>query len=359
MMHRIISFFILVLGVIVISRAQETQTTAVPFLLIAPDSRASGMGEGGVALADNAWAVYWNPAGLAFQQGSEIAMTHTNWLPGLGLSDLWIAHLAYKQPVEELDGVVGGMLTYLSLGEFTETNENGPTPIGTWSGYEMAIAGTYSTKLSDRLGIGTSVRLIYSHLAPMGAGEEKGNGVATAFSFDVGLLYRPMMLKNFSFGANISNIGPNVAYVDKAQADPLPMYLRLGTAVKILESEYNNVTGTLDVARLLINRYGSQSDEFYKAFVTTWMYGNISEQIRRFNSSIGMEYWYGQPRVIGLRVGYFYEDPREGNRKFMTYGASIRYDIYGFDLSYISAFEEQSPLGETLRLSLSIGWGGQ
>ena len=81
-------------------QAQTAQTTAVPFLLIVPDSRASGMGETGVALADNAWATFWNPAGLAFQKGSELAMTHTNWLPGLGLSDIWIAHLAYKQPVE-------------------------------------------------------------------------------------------------------------------------------------------------------------------------------------------------------------------------------------------------------------------
>jgi len=80
---------------------RPTQTTAVPFLLIVPDSRASGMGEVGVALADNAWATFWNPAGLAFQKGSELAMTHTNWLPGLGLSDIWIAHLAYKQPVED------------------------------------------------------------------------------------------------------------------------------------------------------------------------------------------------------------------------------------------------------------------
>ena len=363
-------FVIAVAGILipVIGRAQVgAQTTAVPFLLIVPDSRASGMGEVGVALADNAWATFWNPAGLAFQKGSELAMTHTNWLPGLGLSDLWIAHLAYKQPVEDLDGIVGAQLTYLNLGEFTRTSTS-PDPIGTFTGYEMAFAATYSTKLSDQLGIGTTARVIYSHLADQGAGQEQGSGTSTGFCFDLGLMYRPLVLRipftgvdfgnSISFGMNISNIGPKMSYVDKAQADPLPMNLRLGIAYKFIQSDYNNLLATVDVTRLLVYRNGTASDEFYKAFFTTWTGTSISEQIRRFDTGLGLEYWYGSPKLIGLRVGYFYEDPREGNRKFMTFGAGLRYDIYAFDFGYLSAFEGQHPLDGTLRLSLSIGWGG-
>jgi hypothetical protein len=339
-------------------KAQVT-TTAVPFLLIVPDSRAEGMGETGVAIADNAWAVYYNPAGLAFQTGSELALTHTSWLPGLGLSDIWIAHVAYKQPVEELDGVVGGQFTYLNLGEFNQTSPAGPEIIGKFTGYELAFAGTYSTKLSEQLGIGTSVRVIYSHLAPFGAGQEKGNGTSTGFCFDVGLLYRPLFLdKSMSFGGNLSNVGPKMTYVDKDQADPLPMNLRLGVAYKAIESEFNNLSVTIDVNRLLVARWGATSDEFYKAFFTTWTQGNISEQIRKFTTGLGMEYWYGSPKLIAIRAGYFYEDPREGGRKFMTFGAGIRYDLYGFDFGYISTVEGQHPLDGTVRLTLSMGWGG-
>jgi len=343
-----------------IVQAQTTQTTAVPFLLIAPDSRAGGMGETGVAIADNVWAVYWNPAGLAFQNGSELGMTHTNWLPGLGLSDIWIAHLAYKQPIEQLDGIIGGQLTYLNLGEFNRTNSTGPEIVGKFTGYELAVSATYSTKLSEQLGIGTSVRIIYSHLADQGAGVEQGSGTSTGFCFDLGLLYRPLFFgKSLSLGGNLSNIGPKMTYVDRAQADPLPMNLRLGVAYKALESEFNNLTFTIDISRLLVARWGSSSDEFYKAFFTTWTQGNISEQIRRFTSGLGMEYWYGSPKLIAIRAGYFYEDPREGNRKFMTFGAGIRYDLYGFDFGYISALEGQHPLDGTLRLTLSMGWGGE
>ncbi len=360
---------ITVLGICAIKTvlAQSAITTAVPFLLIVPDSRASGMGETGVALADNVWATFWNPAGLAFQKGSELAMTHTNWLPGLGLSDLWLAHLAYKQPVEYLDGIIAFQLTYENLGEFNRTSDS-PDVIGTFNGYEMAVAATYSTKLADELGIGTSARIIYSHLANQGAGQEQGSGTATGFCFDIGLMYRPIVMripltgvdlgKDISFGMNIANIGPKMSYIDKAQADPLPMNLRLGIAYKVLESDYNNINATVEVNRLLVTRNGTSSDEFYKAFFTTWSNGNISEQIRRFDSALGLEYWYGSPKLIGLRAGYFYEDPREGNRKFMEFGAGLRYDIYGFDFGYLSAIDGQNPLDGTLRLSLSIGWGG-
>ena len=72
---------------------------------------------------------------------------------------------------------------------------------------------------------------------------------------------------------------------------------------------------------------------------------------------MGIEYWYGSPRLIALRFGHFFEDPSFGNRNFWTFGAGIRYDIYGFDFSYISAAENH-PLSDTIRFSLLIGWGG-
>jgi hypothetical protein len=350
---------------VTISHAQVT-TTAVPFLLVSPDARASGMGETGVAIADNVWAVYWNPGGLAFQNGSELGLTHTNWLPGLNLSDIWIFHGAYRQAVESLDGVLSGQLTYLNLGEFVHTQDS-PTPLGTFNAYELALTVGYATKLSSNVGLGINARLVHSYLAPFGTADEQGEGIATGFCFDIGLLYKPQVFripftnadlgKKLNLGVSISNIGPKLTYIDKAQADPLPMNLRLGFAYKVIESDYNNMTFTTEFIRLLVSRYGKTTDEFYKAFFTTWMYRTFSEQIRKFNTAMGLEYWYGSPKLLALRIGYFYEDPSEGNRKFLTFGAGIRYDIFGFDFGYISSFEEQHPLEGTLRLTASIGWG--
>ena len=90
----------------------------------------------------------------------------------------------------------------------------------------------------------------------------------------------------------------------------------------------------------------------------------MSEELRTINTAMGLEYWYGEPGdfLFAIRTGVFYEDPSFGNRKFVTFGAGIRYDIYGFDFSYLttSVFKggDNNPLNDTLRFTVSIGWGG-
>jgi len=167
---------------------------------------------------------------------------------------------------------------------------------------------------------------------------------------------------------NLSNMGPKVAYIDDAQADPLPTNVRLGFGFKLMNDEYNQMTLSLDFSRLLVRRRAeikdsvngqeviirsASVDPFYKAIFSVWGDGS---GLRKVNTSVGVEYWYGAPRLIALRVGHFFEDPSFGNRNFWTFGAGIRYDIYGFDFSYISAAENH-PLSDTIRFSLMIGWG--
>ncbi len=360
-------FLALVVGMVQTAYTQVV-TTAVPFLLITPDSRSGAMGEAGVATAaDDIWATFWNPAGYAFQNGSAVGLSRADWLPAFNLGDVWIAHAVYKQPVEEIDGVASVAFTYLNLGDFARTTID-PTVLETFKGFEFAIAAGYATKLTNNLGIGVNARYIRSQLAPFGAAQEQGKGVANGFSFDVGMLYKPETLfipftdldmgTRLKMGFNVSNIGPKIFYIDEAQADPLPMNLRVGLAYDVLQSEYNSFTITADVNRLLVRKYDDgSSDQFYKGFFTTWSGKTLDEQLRLFDSSIGLEYWYGSPKLIALRAGYFYEDPRSGNRKYMTFGAGIKYDSYGFNFSYINASQNEDPLGGTLRFSLSIGWG--
>lgn len=338
--------------------------SAVPFLLIAPNSRASGMGESGAGSVDDASAIYWNPAELAFLKGQEVSITHANWLPQFNLPDLFYDHLNYRMDVDAIGGTIGASLTYLSLGEFSVTRSDGPTVIDKFKSFEYAITAGYATKASADLGIGINVRFIHSALSPIGTESEQGNGIASTVSFDLAMMYRPEKLevpflgdfgKRFSFGVNLSNLGPKVTYVDAAQADPLPTNLRVGLGYKLLEDEYNNMQLGLDFSRLLVRRHeDGTSDPFYRALFSAWGDGS---GMKKVIVSGGAEYWYGAPRLIALRIGYFYEHPDYGNRKFLTFGAGIRYDIYGFDFSYISAADNH-PLSDTIRFSLLIAWGG-
>lgn len=357
---------------------------ALPFLLIAPDSRAGGIGESGTGLADNSAAIFWNPAGIAFLTGSEVSFTHSNWLPQFHL-DLFYDYATYRQYIEDLNGSVTASVTYMNYGEIVRTGSDSPEPIGTFRSFDAALTLGYATKLSNDWGLGLNFRIIHSRLADKPTEAEQGKGVATTVSFDVGAMWRPEhlnlpligdMSNRLSIGMNLSNIGPKIYYIDQAQADPIPTNFRLGFATRLYQDDFNSITMTLDFSKLLVdkgeafrgevdsNATPKQRKDFYEAIFTAWADQPLSEEIRDITTAMGLEYWYGQPGdfMFALRAGYFYEDPSFGNRKFVTIGAGIRYDMYGFDFSYLTTdvFKEgeNHPLNNTLRFTIFIGWGG-
>ncbi|MBD3411130.1 MAG: type IX secretion system outer membrane channel protein PorV [Ignavibacteriales bacterium] len=365
--------------------ARAQGEAAVPFLLIAPDSRAGGMGETGTGLADNSSAVFWNPAGAAFLTGQELSFTHSNWLPQFNL-DLFYDYATYRAYFEELDGNIMANVTYMNYGEFQRTLETGPEPVATFRSYDMAVTAGYATKLSEDWGVGTNFRLIHSRLADEPTGEEQGSGVATSVAFDLAAMWRPDSLvlpligdvsNRLSVGANLSNLGPKIFYIDQDQADPIPTNFRLGFAAQVFADDFNSLTLTLDFSKLLVSREPAVIDSvtnetiedgsvapFYEAIFTAWADDPLDQELADVVSTVGMEYWYGEPGdfLFSLRSGFFYEDPNHGGRKFITLGGGIRYDLYGVDFSYISTAPfkdaENHPLNETLRFTILVGWGG-
>ena len=351
------------LGVFARHGAAQTQvnqiiTTAVPFQLISPDARASGMGDVGAGVADNSNAIYWNPAGLAFQKGKEVYLTHSQWLPQFN-SDLFYEYANFKwNDVENFGGTIAANITFLNLGKFIYTTEQSPDPLGEFHSFEYSVALGYATKLSNEWGFGGNVRYIQSSLSPLTVGQEKQKGVGRSVSFDVSAMWRPdstyveELANRLAVGANVSNIGPKVKYVDVLQADPIPTLLRLGFSYKILKDEYNEILLAMDVAKLLVHRDDSSQyyDNLPKSFVTAWDKNTGKELML----SLGAEYWYDQ--LLALRAGYYTEGTYVGGRRYLTFGAGLRYDVYDFDFSYINTFEQNHPLANTLRFSLGINW---
>ena len=357
-----IKMCVLAVFIVLSGRVFAQGESAVPFLLIGPNSLNAGMGETGTGMINDASAMFWNPAGLGFQKGTQVSITHSPWLPGLGLSDLFYDFLAGKYYMKKLKGTLGVSITYLNIGKIIQTDEFG-NEIGNYQAFDCALAVGYGTKVSRDVGVGVVTRFIYSKLAVDPVAGEQGTGTAYDLSFDLSMLWRPSKTKmkflnnKFGLGVNLSNIGPKVTYVDNDQADPLPTNLRLGFAYDIYQSEFNNLTLTADFAKLLVKRReDGVSDPVYKGIFTSFG-GGIDNVMKSIQSSVGAEYWYGNPKLIGLRGGFFYEDPDRGKRKFITLGASIRYSMYGFDFSYINTIEENHPLANTLRFTLSVNFG--
>lgn len=349
---------------------------AVIFLQIEPDSRAAGMGNAGVALADNASAVFWNPAGLAYQEGAEVSFTHANWLPAL-VSDLFYEYLVGKYHVEGI-GTFGGHVTFLNLGE-QEYRDDSNVLLGTFRSYELAVGASFGRMVTDRLALGVGTRFIYSNLS---GGVDVGDTqtkAGTSLGFDLGALYtfdeietggiqlRPRL------GLNLANMGPKIGYTvgDAGRNDPIPTNVRFGGAVEARFDEFNRLNWALDFNKTLIDFDEEGSRPFYQAIFSSWRPIDVCRTapvstpegttcpdvetvsvFRQITIGTGFEYWYND--LFALRSGFFYEDPYNGNRTFLTFGAGIRYNFVGVDFSYIYPLEEDSPLANTIRFSLLL-----
>lgn len=329
----------------------QAGAAAVPFLLISPDARASGMGEAGTAIADNINAIFWNPGGLGFLRSRQIALSFSRWLPQFN-ADLFYSYATAGQYFKELDGTVALNFILMNLGEFVRTDNFGNT-LGTFRSNEFTLGVSYGTLIADDLGAGIQLRFIRSNLAPAAPGESVA-GIGTSGSFDLGILWKPRQLRiagvelddRLALGLNIQNIGPKMTY--RNEADPLPTNLRLGLAVQAVRDEFNDLKFAVDVSKLMVRRDSLGSDALPTSFITAWKNPGVEV-------AMGMEYWYQQ--LVALRLGYFTEPSRLGNRRFITFGAGIRYDMFTLDFNYINTIEENHPLAGTLRFSLLIDLG--
>ncbi|MBT5462080.1 MAG: PorV/PorQ family protein [Candidatus Marinimicrobia bacterium] len=222
------------------------------FLLIAPGARAGGMGEAQVAVANDAYASYWNPAGLGFLEGQELATMHVNWLPGLA-DDLYYEFFGFRKKYPTL-GTIGGHLIFLNLGEQIRTSETGDE-LGTFTSYMTSFAMSYSALISPTQSFGLNARVFYQHLVEMGAGSEKGKGTSMDFGFDLGYMHKEWISPKLTLGINLSNLGPKVAFIDPDQADPQPTNLTIGFNYAVINSEFNKLNIVYDIDKLLVSSY--------------------------------------------------------------------------------------------------------
>ena len=150
------------------------------FLLIAPGASAAGTGEAQVAKANDAYASYYNPAGLGFQYNDEVVLQHVNWLPNLA-DDIFYDFVGYKKHVPSLGGTFAGHLIYLNLGEQTGTDEWGNYTYN-FSSYMMALTGGFGMPLSSSSSIGMNFKVFHQKLAEIATVGESGKPYSTDFA---------------------------------------------------------------------------------------------------------------------------------------------------------------------------------
>ncbi len=367
----------------------NTITTAVPFLIIAPDSRAGALGDAGAATSADANSFHWNTAKLAFsEEKAEFSASYSPWLKSL-VNDIHLSYLSGYTKIGK-NQVIGGSLRYFSLGNITFTDELGNVTLP-FNPNEFEVLGGYALKLSDRSSIGANVKFIYSNLT---GGVNSGNtttkaGVAGAVDLSYQFYNNELNIGDYdgtwSFGASIMNIGNKVAYTSESDRDFLPTNLKLGTALKLDFDDYNAMTATVDFNKLLVpttpkrdgdgtvvsgkdNDVGAISgilQSFYDApgnsaadSDSTFALkpgSKLTEELNEINIGGGLEYMYSD--ILALRAGYFYEHRSKGDRKYLTFGAGVYYSVFGIDISYLAALKKTNPLANTIRFSLKFKFG--
>lgn len=343
--------------------------TAVPFLMIAPDSRSAGMGDVGAATSPDEGSIYWNPAKMAFiTNDMGLSVSYTPWLRQL-TNDINLYHLTGHYRVDE-NQVVAGSLRYFSLGDITFTNNTG-VEIKTFNPNEFAFTGSYARKLGDAFSMAMSAKYVHSNLSgSVDANTHPGN----AYGFDLGMFYTKDISVSdrdatMSYGASFSNIGTKMSYSESTK-NFLPMNMKLGGALSMKLDEYNSISVALDFNKLLAptttwteNEDGTfTSSEVSDVSVATAIFNSFSdapgidgmttfqEEIKEINTSIGIEYWYDNK--LSFRAGYFHEPQEKGNRKYFTVGAGLRLNVFGLDVAYLIPMAANSPLDNTIRFSL-------
>lgn len=390
-------FVIIMLGILLAlpTMAQKEQfnpvNTGVTSLSIAPDARAGALGDVGVATEADVNSQYWNPAKYPFNIArAGLSMSYTPWLRQL-VSDIDLAYLAGFYRIGDYSAI-SGSLTYFSLGEVHTSLEENAFTI---KPYEFAVDVAYSRMLSETFSAAIALRFIYSDLQ---YDYEEDMSAGTAFAADLALYYNNyIMLGNrecmLGLGLNASNIGSKISYDDGATNEFIPTNLRIGASLLIPIDEYNTISISADVNKLMVPtrptyrqfmeeekddvadddpQYNSYYSE-YQTWLETTGYndispisgifksfsdapGGFSEELKEIYGGIGVEYCYNQQ--FTLRGGYHYENEYKGNRKYFTVGAGFKMSVFSLDAAYLISTAQSNPLDQTLRFSLSFDMDG-
>lgn len=379
----------------------NTITTALPFMAITPDSRAGGMGDAGTALSATSTSVYWNTSMLSFAEDkSELSLSYTPWLRQL-TNDISLSYLSAYYKINKIH-TIGGSLRYFSLGEITFTDVSGNV-LREDKPSEFELTGAYAFRLAKRLSIGINGKFAYSNLTgglTVGGVNTKAGVVGAA---DFSITYRNDDAKIgrtngiYSFATTINNLGNKVAYSELSKRDFIPMNLKIGNSFEAEFDDYNKVTFAVDLQRLLVptpafyanidgdytmlsgmngdvgiinsimqsfydapgvvakdenGDYIQNTDGTYEVVKGT----KLKEELAEINIAAGAEWWYND--VLAMRTGIFYENKNKGNRQFLNFGASLKYNMFSIDFSYLASISgRQSPLANTLRFTLRLNLG--
>ncbi len=375
-MKKLTLIVLLVIGAKAIAQEDRVITTAVPFLTIAADARAAGMGDMGVATSVDAFSQQWNPAKFAFaERKMGISVSYTPYLESI-ITDIALLNGNFYNKINDRSAFAFS-LRYFTLGEI-ELRQFANDPGTIAKPNELALDGSYSLKLSDQFSMAVAGRFISSNLR-LPQDENVDSQAANSFAVDVAGYYRSREIAYQNFdgrwraGFNLSNLGGKIKYDEGGQENFIPTNLKLGGGFDFILDQDNVIGVTTELNKLLVptpkdfdgdgDVDAADNTEYQKITFFNGIFNSFgdapdgfSEELKEFIWSLGAEYVYQDAFMI--RTGYFNESEDKGSRKFFTLGAGFKFRSAQVDLSYLfSTSQVRNPLENTLRFSLTFNLG--
>ncbi len=351
--------------------------TAVTSQTIAPDARAAGLSDVGVATDPDVNSQYWNPAKYPFTiSRAGVSISYTPWLRQI-VNDMYMANLVGYYRIGDYSAV-STSLRYFNMGEVPLSSSVGSSNDMTINPYEMSFDAAYSLMLSEKFSIAAGVRWIYSDLTYDYSSETTPG---SAFAADIAAYYQNYI--NFGqrecqlgVGLNISNIGSKINFGSDDNSEFIPTNMRLGAALMIPVDQFNRFTIAVDANKLLVPtrpiQKENETDEDYNVRLQKDYYdissiggifksfgdapGGFKEELQEVSWSLGGEYVYNDK--FAIRAGYHHESETKGNRKYFTVGAGFKMSAFSLDAGYVIATAKSNPLDQTLRFTLSFDMDG-
>ena len=358
-------------------------TTGVPFLLIAADARAAGMGDQGVATAPDAFSQQWNPAKYAFiERAQGIGVTYTPYLSKL-VNDIFLGQVVYHNRIDDRSAFAAS-LRYFNLGDIEAILNQNPSQAELENPLllrpnEFTLDLSYSIRLSPEFALAVAGRYLRSDLKLQVSDDDAS--AANTIGIDIAGYFQSEEIPYNGFdgrwkaGFNISNIGPKFKYDDSGQENFLPTKLGLAGGFDFILDAYNRVGVGLEFNKLLVptpkdfdgdGDIDAEDAQIYNdiGFLEGMFksFGDapdgFGEEIKEITWSLGAEYSYDN--AFFLRTGYFNESNDKGSLKFATLGLGFEYSSIGIDVSYLfSTSNVRNPLENTLRFGITFAFGNE
>ena len=231
--------------------------------------------------------------------------------------------------------------------------------------------------LSEKFSAAVALRYIYSDIS---GHYDDSSEPGSAFAADIAMYYNTYVMMGqrecqLAWGKKNKKKKSKISYGDD-RSFFIPTNLRLGLSYMIPLNEYNRISFSADVNKLLVPSMPLQrpdetdedyqqrlDDEYYNKSSISGIFTSFGDSERGFKGemeelqwSIGAEYVYNEKFV--LRAGYHHESKMQGNRKYATVGAGFRMNVLSVDAGYVIATAPSNPLDQTLRVSLAFDFDG-